>query len=156
MSPKTIYAKVIHLSIENTSSVSVRSFSLFSAKNMLDFEMSEGLILEHEVVEIKVKIQSNALAQYQRQHGSKDDYPPLSDKILVLIDHRHVNELDVKVDFIALQDPDPEEGQEERDDAEALDKQHRQHLIEHNLLLSSRPKCRFCALEKGYPLYSLS
>lgn len=121
---------------------------------MLDFEQSEGLILEHEVVEIKVKIQSSTLAQHQRQHGLKDDYPPLSDKILVLIDHRHVNELDVQIDFIALEDPEEEE-EEEADQVEAIDKEQQQHLIERNLLLSHRPKCRFCALEKGYPLYSL-
>ncbi|KAK4510677.1 Factor arrest protein 11 [Mucor velutinosus] len=155
ISPKTIYAKVIHLKIENTSSTSVRNFSLFSAKNMLDFEMSEGLVLEHEVVEIKIKIQSSALVQYQRQHYLKDDYPPLSDKILVLIDHRHVNELDVQIDFIALEDPDPEEVQQETDATEELDKERQQHVNEHNLLLSHRPKCRFCALEKGYPLYNL-
>lgn len=115
---------------------------------MLDFEQSEGLVLEHEVVEVKIKIQSSALAQYQRQHGLKDDYPSLSDKILVLIDHRHVNELDVNIDFIALQE-------EQTDEAQAIDKEQQQHLIEHNLLLSHRPKCRFCALEKGYPLYHL-
>ncbi|OAC97840.1 hypothetical protein MUCCIDRAFT_168000 [Mucor lusitanicus CBS 277.49] len=160
MSPKTIYAKVIHLRIQNTSSTSVRSFSLFSAKNMLDFEMSEGLILEHEVVEIKIKIQSSALVQYQRQHCHDNEYSSLSDKILVLIDHRHVNELDVNIDFMALQDPEQEEEEKEEEQketsqAEALEKEQQQHLLEHNLLLSHRPKCRFCALEKGYPLYSL-
>lgn len=98
---------------------------------MLEFEVTEGMILEHEVVDIKIKIQSNALSSYQkRQH---EEFEPLHDKVLVLTDRQYVNELDVQIDFISLED----------DDEEEIEK------------APKRPKCKYCALEKGFPLHCL-
>jgi hypothetical protein len=132
ISPKTIYAKVVHLKITNPSS-NTWSFSLFSSKNMLEFEINEGTILENEVVDIQIKIQSSALLSYRRQQPV-GEYPSLHDRILVLIDRQYANELDVQIDFISL---------EEEEDDKKVEKQ------------SGRPKCRYCALEKGYPLHCL-
>lgn len=101
---------------------------------MLDFEYAEGIIQAQEKIKIKIKVQSSALIPYQRQQF--DEYPSLSDKILVLIDHSQVNELDVYVDFMALDD------EEDAIDDEQDPSQ-------------DPPKCKFCALEKGYPLLSL-
>lgn len=136
ISPKTIYAKVVHLKITNPSSNSVRSFSLFSSKNLLEFEVNEGMILEHEAVDTKIKIQSSALLSYKRQQLPLDEYPSLYDKILVLIDRQHVTELDVNIDFISLEDDEEEEKEQQQKG-------------------SDRPKCRYCALEQGYPLHCL-
>lgn len=92
------------------------------------------MILEHEVVEIKIKIQSSALLSYRRQQAPLDEYPSLHDKILVLIDHQQVNQLDVNIDFMSLEDDDDDDDEQKE---------------------CGRPKCRYCALEKGYPLHSL-
>ncbi|CEP19884.1 hypothetical protein [Parasitella parasitica] len=156
ISSKTIYAKVVYLRLQNLSLGSVKKFSLFSANNMLDFEMTNGLILEDETVEIKIKIRSGALVNYQRQQQQSDAYPSLSDKILVLIDHQHVNELDVIIDFMSLEDDeDEDEEEEEEEEKEQEPVENKEPLDEQALLQANRPKCRFCALEKGYPLYNL-
>ncbi|KAG2237452.1 hypothetical protein INT48_009581 [Thamnidium elegans] len=139
MSPKTIYAKVIYLKITNTSPNHVRSFSIYSSKNLLEFETSQGMILEHEVVQVKVKVQSNALLSYRRQQTSLDEYPSIYDKALVLIDHQHVTELDVNIDFMSLDDDDDDVDDNNNNEPKECD----------------RPKCPYCALEKGYPLHSL-
>lgn len=141
ISPKTIYAKVVHLKITNRSSNSHKSFSIFSSKNLLESEVNEGTILEHETVDIKIKIQSSALSLYRRQQKPLDDYPSIYDKILVLIDHQYVNELDVNIDFISLEDDDDEEEEEEE----------KQQQPKSN----GRPKCRYCAVEQGYPIHCL-
>lgn len=133
MSPKTLYAKVIHLKITNPSPNTVRNFSIFSSRNLLEFEVTEGMILEHEVVQVVIRIQSSALLSYRRQQAPLDEYPSLHDKVLLLIDHQQIIQLDVKIDFMSLEDDDEDEEEKE----------------------CGRPKCRYCALEKGYPLYSL-
>jgi hypothetical protein len=140
ISSKTIYAKVIHLKITNPIPNTVRTFNLYSTKSLLDFEFSEGMIQAEETVEIKIKIRASVLIPYQRQQF--DEYPSLADKILVLIDHSQANELDVFVDFMNLDDEEEEEEASVKNDPEPSQ-------------MTSRPKCRFCALEKGYPLYSL-
>ncbi|GAA5803068.1 hypothetical protein HPULCUR_008543 [Helicostylum pulchrum] len=140
MSPKTIYAKVIYLKITNTSPDHVRSFSIYSSKNLLEFETSQGMILEHEVVQVKVKVQSSALLSYRRQQASLDEYPSIYDRVLVLIDHQHVTELDANIDFMSLDD----------DDDDVDDNSNNNEPKE-----CDRPKCPYCALEKGYPLHSL-
>jgi hypothetical protein len=109
---------------------------------MLDFEFAEGMIQAQETIDIKIKIRSSSLIPYQRQQF--DGYPSLSDKILVLIDHSQVNELDVLVDFMTLDD-DEEEEEEEDEASNDLSPSP----------MTGRPKCKFCALEKGYPLHSL-
>ncbi|KAI9362755.1 hypothetical protein BD770DRAFT_440702 [Pilaira anomala] len=135
MSAKTIYAKIIHLKITNPSSNNVRSFSIYSSKNLLEFEMDQGMILEHEVVQVKIKVQSNALLSHRRQQASLDEYPSIYDKVLVLIDHQHVTELEVNIDFMSLDDDDDNDDDQPKE--------------------CDRPKCPYCALEKGYPLHSL-
>ncbi|KAG2209286.1 hypothetical protein INT47_005578 [Mucor saturninus] len=140
MSPKTIYAKVINLKITNPSPNTVRNFSIFSQGNLLEFEVNEGMILEHEVVQVLVKVRSNALLSYRRQQEPLDEYPSLHDKVLILIDHQQVNQLEVSIDFMSLEDDDDEEEEEEEEEEEKE---------------CGRPKCRYCALEKGYPLHSL-
>lgn len=136
MSAKTIYAKIIHLKITNPSPNNVRSFSIYSSKNLLEFEIDQGMILEHEVVQVKVKVQSNALLSYRRQQASLDEYPSIYDKVLVLIDHQHVTELEVNIDFMSLDDDDNDDDDDQPKECD-------------------RPKCPYCALEKGYPLHSL-
>lgn len=136
MSPKTIYAKVVNLKITNPSSTMVRNFSIFSAGNLLEFEVKEGMILEHEVVEVLIKVQSNALLSYRRQQAPLDEYPSLHDKVLILIDHQQIHQIEVSIDFMSLEDDDDDEDEEDEKEC-------------------SRPKCRYCALEKGYPLHSL-
>lgn len=132
ISEKTIYAKVVHLKINNTSPNVVRSFSLFSQNNLLEFELSEGMILEHEVMDIKIKIRSSALTSYRRR--LQEELQPLQEKLLVLIDRKHVNELEVRIDFISLIDDDSDEVVEK---------------------VPNRPKCKYCALEKGFSVHCL-
>lgn len=139
ISEKTIYAKVVHLKITNSSPNVVRSFSLFSQNNLLEFEVCEGMILEHEVVDIKIKIRSSALSSYRRHYKEGGDLQPLEDKLLVLIDKKHVNELDVCIDFISLEEEEEENSTEE----------------EKVKVSPKRPKCKYCALEKGYALHCL-
>lgn len=141
ISPKTIYAKVIHLKITNPSPNTIRNFSIFSSKNLLEFNVNDGMILEHEVVDILIKIQSSALLSYRRQQALVDEYPSLQDKVLILIDHQQVNQLNVNIDFMSLEDEDEDDA---NDDTNAVQEKE-----------CARPKCRYCAIEKGYPLYSL-
>lgn len=137
ISEKTIYAKVVHLKITNSSPNVVRSFSLFSQNNLLEFQMSEGMILEHEMMDIKIKIRSSALSSYQRQYKKEGDLQPLEDKLLVLIDKKYAHELDVCIDFISLEEEEEE------------------NSIEQVEMSPKRPKCKYCALEKGYSLHCL-
>ncbi|KAI8334462.1 hypothetical protein BD560DRAFT_414532 [Blakeslea trispora] len=61
------------------------------------------------------------------------DHPlSLSDKLLVLIDTDQVHQYEVQVDYLISSPSD------------------------HSIVPTGRPKCRYCALEQGYPLYSLS
>lgn len=125
MSSAAIYAKVIHLKITNLHPNSTRHFALYSQKSLIEFELQEGVIVD--TVQIKIKVKSSALLSYQRQNEELD---PLTDKILIIIDGE-VNERAVNIDFISLEDEEEQKCKQER------------------------PKCRFCALEQGYPLHCL-
>ena len=129
ISASTIYAKIVHLKITNSSPHRPRTFSLFSSNHLLEFEVTEGVILEHETVDVKIKTQSNALSPYRKQQK----YDSLMDKVLVLIDGQHATPLDVHIDFTAID----------------------QHEEENVIETPKRPKCKYCALEKGYPLHCL-
>ncbi|KAG1454356.1 hypothetical protein G6F46_008706 [Rhizopus delemar] len=84
-----IYSKVTQLKLRNTSSESIRTFSLFSSNGMLEFEMNEGAVLEEEEIEIKVRIKSESIQQLQTEHAS--------DKLLVLIDQANPTMIDVSI-----------------------------------------------------------
>lgn len=84
-----IYSKVTQLKLRNTSSESIRTFSLFSSNGMLEFEMNEGAVLEEEEIEIKVRIKSESIQQLQTEHAS--------DKLLVLIDQTNPTMIDVSI-----------------------------------------------------------
>lgn len=143
LSSVAIYAKIIHIKITNLDPDIPRDFSLLSRNDLLEFELQEGTL--HDVVEVGVKIKSSVLLPYQRRQ-LEDEPCPLNDAILVLIDDKEVNWLTVNIDFIKLEEE--EEDQKEDEFEEVVNEEYSP--------IDNRPKCRFCALEKGYPLHCLS
>ncbi|OBZ82113.1 hypothetical protein A0J61_09834 [Choanephora cucurbitarum] len=130
LSKETVYVKVIQLKLTNPNRKRC-TFALFSAEQLLEFDQKEGLIAEQETVTINVSVKPSALREYQSETTTSHT---LSDKLLVLIDTDQSYQYHIQIDFTQSSPTQPDD---------------------HSVAPTGRPKCRYCALEQGYPLYSL-
>ncbi|PHZ16132.1 uncharacterized protein RHIMIDRAFT_310748 [Rhizopus microsporus ATCC 52813] len=127
MKQNVIYSKIAHITLKNMSSDSIRKFSLFSANGMLEFDMIEGVLLEHEELDVKIRIKPDCIKQ-------QDQQTIVSDKLLVLVDQIYPTTIDVSMHFM---------------------KSDQDYVPNTSSTSFERPKCPYCALEKGFPLHCL-
>ncbi|CEG77778.1 hypothetical protein RMATCC62417_12471 [Rhizopus microsporus] len=127
MKQNVIYSKIAHITLKNMSSDSIRKFSMFSANSMLEFDMIEGVLLEHEELDVKIRIKPDCIKQQEQQ-------TIVSDKLLVLVDQIYPTTIDVSMHFM---------------------KSDQDYVPNTSPSSFERPKCPYCALEKGFPLHCL-
>ncbi|CEI90424.1 hypothetical protein RMCBS344292_04749 [Rhizopus microsporus] len=127
MKQNVIYSKIAHITLKNMSPDSIRKFSIFSANGMLEFDMTEGVLLEHEGLDVKIRIKPDCIKQ-------QDQQTIVSDKLLVLVDQIYPTTIDVSMHFM---------------------KSDQEYVPNTSPSSFEKPKCPYCALEKGFPLHCL-
>ncbi|KAI8978511.1 hypothetical protein BDB01DRAFT_907627 [Pilobolus umbonatus] len=81
------------ISIINDNTQNRQSFSLFSSSHYIDCERTEGVILEDETIDIKIKLNTHLI-----RHSNIDTLF-IHDKLLVVINHQSMTEISVRIDF---------------------------------------------------------
>ncbi|KAI9252646.1 hypothetical protein BY458DRAFT_354035 [Sporodiniella umbellata] len=99
MKQDIFYSDVAQLKLKNMSQKEV-SFSFFSSNGLLDFEMSEGKLMDLEEMAIEIRLKRESVQKLQPEQTS--------DKLLVLIDQSNAVVIDVTVNLVKTESNTPQ------------------------------------------------